>query len=217
MEADSTSRVKNLDGEWMLKPENFQLLCRVFFVPDIDLLASRINTQLSNYDFWNLDPSAFSTNAFAIGWDDMNLYIFPPVRIIGRMLKKLKEDKATLLAILPLRPTQVWFPSAFQLLADTPFSLPHYSLILPQDPYRIHPRAGKLTTMLLSGDPLRTTAFRQTNVWQPRFLLKSWRNGTVTKYGSHLQRWMSVCLSGKVDQFRPSVRFMLDFLLQKIQ
>lgn len=162
VEADRASRAKNLDREWMLKPEIFQLLCHVFFFfPDIDLFASRINAQLPKYVSWKPDPSAFSTNAFALQWGDMNLYAFPPFRIIGKMLKKLREDKATLLTVLPLWPTQVWFPSALHLLAATPFILPPCSLILPQDPSRVHSRAQKLAAMLLSGDPLKTRAFRQ--------------------------------------------------------
>ena len=77
------------------------------------------------------------------------------------MLKKLLEDRATLLTVLPLWPNQIWFPLALHLLGDTPFILPRNSLILPQDPSRIHPRAQKLAAMLLSGDPLKTGAFSQ--------------------------------------------------------
>ena len=155
--ADTASRVKNSDGEW--KPSIFRLLCRAFYTPQIDLFASRINAQLPKYVSWKPDPSAFSTNAFAIDWANENLYTFPLFRIIGRMLKKFQEDKATLLAILPLWPTQVWFPTALRLLADTPLLLPHNPLVLPQDSSRIRPRVRKLTAMLLSGNLLRTEVF----------------------------------------------------------
>ena len=159
--ADSASRLRNLDGEWMLKPSIFRSLCRAFYMPEIDLFASRLNSQLPKYVSWKPDPSAFNTKAFAIDWADKNLYAFPPFRIIGRLLKKLREDKATMLTILPLWPTQVWFPTALHLLADAPLLLPHNALVLPQDPSRVHPRALKLTAMLLSGNPLRTKAFRR--------------------------------------------------------
>ncbi len=35
VEADITSRVNNLDSEWMLKPYIFRLLCRVFYTQEI--------------------------------------------------------------------------------------------------------------------------------------------------------------------------------------
>ena len=161
--ADKESRWKNLDAEWMLTPHVFRMLCHKFYTPDVDLFASRINAQVATYASWKPNPSTTYINAFTIDWGNRNLYAFPPFCVIGRVLKKLQADRATLLAILPLWPTQVWFPHALQLLANTPLILPQHSLILPQDPGRTHPRAPKLvlTAMLLSGNSLKTRAFHQ--------------------------------------------------------
>ena len=46
-DANTESRARNLDSEWMLLPNIFQRLCQLFFTPEIDLFATRINTQLS--------------------------------------------------------------------------------------------------------------------------------------------------------------------------
>ena len=43
VEADKESRLRNMDSEWMLRPEIFKILSRTYFTPDIDLFASRIN------------------------------------------------------------------------------------------------------------------------------------------------------------------------------
>lgn len=163
VDADKVSRVKNFDAEWMLIPSIFRRLCHVFYTPDVDLFASRINAQVPTYVSWKPDPSATYINAFTIDWGIGKLYAFPPFCLIGRVLRKLQEDRATLLAILPLWSTQVWFPHALQLLADTPLLLPRHSLTLPQDPSRVHPQAHKLVlaAMLLSGDPLRTGVYRR--------------------------------------------------------
>ena len=45
--AYSASRVKNSDGEWMLKSSIFRLLCRAFYTPEIDLFAC-LNICLGN-------------------------------------------------------------------------------------------------------------------------------------------------------------------------
>ena len=39
-----------------------------FGKPNINLFASRINHQLSNYIFWRLDPGAKAVDAFSINW-----------------------------------------------------------------------------------------------------------------------------------------------------
>ena len=103
--ADKESRVKNLDTEWMLAPLIFRRLCEVFYIPDVDLFASRINAQVPTYVSWKPDPSASYINAFTVNWENRSLYAFPPFSIIGRVLRKLQEDRATLLTILPLWPT----------------------------------------------------------------------------------------------------------------
>ncbi|KAK4321821.1 hypothetical protein Pmani_007448 [Petrolisthes manimaculis] len=163
VEADAESRIRNIDTEWMLTPRVLNWLCTLFYTPKIDLFASRINTQLPSYVSWKPDPYAKYTNAFTIDWSNLNSYVFPPFSIIGRTLKKILEDKATSLTILPLWPTQVWFPMALQLLTAPPVLLPRDSLVLPQDPSRVHPQAPKLilTAMILSGNPSKTKAFRR--------------------------------------------------------
>ena len=47
------------------------------------------------------------------------------------------------------------------------------------------------------------------------FLLKSWRESTQLQYGTHIDRWMSVCLGRKIDPFQPPLHFLLDYLLQE--
>ena len=93
----------------------------------------------------------------------MKSYAFPPFIVIGRMLKKLQEERATSISFLPLWPTQVWFPVALRLLAAPPVLLPRASLVLPQDPSLVHPQGQKLilTAMMLSGDPSRVEAYHQ--------------------------------------------------------
>ena len=42
-EADQESRIRNIDMEWMLDRNIFDKFCKRYFVPDLDLFATRIN------------------------------------------------------------------------------------------------------------------------------------------------------------------------------
>lgn len=163
IDADRESRIKNIDTEWMLDRKIFSALCDKFFVPDLDLFASRINAQLHDFVSWKPDPDASYTNAFTIPWSRGLNYAFPPFSIVGRMLQKLQEDRATLLVILPLWPTRVWFPRALQLLVEDPVILPRNCLTFPQDPSHKHPRSAtlRLAAMILSGSLSKIKAYRR--------------------------------------------------------
>jgi hypothetical protein len=163
VEADAASRQFNIDTEWMVLPQIFSKICDIYTIPKLDLFASRINCQLSDYVSWKPDPQAKYIDAFTISWNNDILYAFPPFSIIGRVLQKLVADKATVLMILPLWPTRPWFSHALHLLADAPRLLPRKCLMLPQDPSLRHPLESKLTlaVMMLSGNPMQRNKYRQ--------------------------------------------------------
>lgn len=117
--------------------------CELFFFPDKDLFATRINAQLNRLVSWKPDPEAFHTNAFTLSWTEGLHYAFPPCSTIGRVLKKVQKDKAILLVFLPLWPTRTWYPRALQLLVELVL-LPQQCTSLPQDPTLLHPLSNKL-------------------------------------------------------------------------
>ena len=91
-------------------------------------------------------PWCKPNQCFTLSWTEGLKYAFPPFSIIERALKKkkIREDKATLLVILPLWPTQTWFPRALQVLVAEPILLPRECAFLPQDPALPHPLSSKL-------------------------------------------------------------------------
>lgn len=161
VQADRLSRHFNVNTEWALRHEVFLDLCSIFPSPHRDLFASRINNKLDNYVSWHPDPGSLATNAFSIPWNNVINYAFPPFSLIGRVLQKIQLEGASVLAILPLWPTRMWFAKALHLLADVPRILPRGCLYLPQDPGRAHPLAKSLTlaAWMLSGDPSRRKAY----------------------------------------------------------
>lgn len=89
VQADQLSRQFSDSKEWMLKPDIFSRICNHFFLPDIDVFASRLNTQLDKFVSWTFDPDAADINAFTLCWFQFCPYIFPHFRLIGRVLNKI--------------------------------------------------------------------------------------------------------------------------------
>jgi len=69
---------------------------------DIDLFASRINTQLSVFASFRPDPEATLVNAFTIDWNKLCIYCFPPFSCILRVIQKITQDKAMVPLLLEL-------------------------------------------------------------------------------------------------------------------
>ena len=164
VDADAQSRVtENLDTEWMLKSNIFRDLCKIFGTPSTDMFASRINKQLATYVSWRPDPEAMAVDAFAQSWHDQYIYAFPPFSLIARVMQKVRRERASVLLIAPMWPTQAWFATALGMLVATPVILPASCLILPQDTSRVHPiRSLRMAAMKLSGSSSLPRDYRRT-------------------------------------------------------
>jgi hypothetical protein len=107
-----TNKRQLLDCEVQLNPEIFSWVCAQGpFKPEIDWFASRENFQLSRYYAWySNDPAAEGIDAFAFDWSVCPGYIYPPFTLIPRILRKVAEDKASILLIHPDWPGALWSP-----------------------------------------------------------------------------------------------------------
>ena len=77
--ADSKSRKFNDQLEWKLNPSIFNRLCAIWQKPDIDLFASRLNSQVDKFCSWKPDPQSTFVNAFTLDWALFSyIYVFPP-------------------------------------------------------------------------------------------------------------------------------------------
>ena len=163
--ADRKSRVFDEQTEWMLDREIFQKLCEFLqFHPEIDLFASRLNTQLTRYMSWKPDPGAEAVDALSCHWNDKKFYAFPPFCLIGKCLQKIAEDTAEGIMIIPKWPTQAWFPKLLSMLIDEPVVLPRtQSLLTNPMTNDLHPLKDKIILLAcrLSGDPLKPLEFQQ--------------------------------------------------------
>ena len=106
MEADTASREFNTRTEWMLRKEVFHDIIRHFYVPEIDLFASRLNHQLPLFVSRQPDLGATAVDAFQLDWSQWTSFIHPPVVLLPGILQKVRDDKATALLVAPNWPSQ---------------------------------------------------------------------------------------------------------------
>ena len=121
--ADKESRISNIDTEWELAFYAYNTITKEFGIPDIDLFASRINRKCKTYCSWQRDPEAYVINAFTISWSNLFWYAFPPFVLITKTLRKIREDQATGIIVVPNWCTQVWYPIFQEMLITKPILL----------------------------------------------------------------------------------------------
>jgi len=164
-EADAPSRQFNDKIEWELDDQVFNKLSRLWGKPSIDLFASRLNNKVAKYCAWKPDPFAYCIDAFTENWQGYNLaYLFPPFSLISRCVRKIQDNQAQAVLVVPLWETQIWFSPLMKLLRETPVVLPKtkHILSLPHT-NEVHPLADKLVMIAcrVSGVPSEAEGFLQ--------------------------------------------------------
>ncbi|KYM98797.1 hypothetical protein ALC62_10486 [Cyphomyrmex costatus] len=128
--ADSESRIVCPDTEWSLSTQAFDLIEASFGPFEIDLFASLINTKAETYVSWFPDPGSWAVDAFSLSWHTFYFYAFPPFILLPRVLRKICDDEATGILVIPWWPSQPWFPMFRRLLISEPLIFaPSHSLL----------------------------------------------------------------------------------------
>lgn len=117
--ADWESRHNSDYSSWKLSAEVFQSIIKRYPC-NVDLFADRSNNQLPNFWSWKVDPEAMGTDAFTAKWSDVKGYAFPPFCMIGRCVRKCREEFATIILIAPVWRNQVWYPLLLESCVDFP-------------------------------------------------------------------------------------------------
>ena len=162
--ADFYSRSFTDHSEFMLKREIFDRLCKQFFVPDIDLFASRLNKQMASFVSWYPEPGAMHCNAFTISWHNFHPYIFPPISLVGKIINKINEDSVEkAILVFPFWKAQSWFPLVLSNMCSLPVRLPrHKDLLQMAHSGGSHPLSQqmRLIAVTISGRPCIIEEFR---------------------------------------------------------
>ena len=153
--ADHLSRHFADNIEWELSHKIFQKIIRIFGSPEVDLFASRRNKKVDTYVAWGPDPEAWKVDALSFEWTGAYFYMFPPFSLIGRVLRKIREDDADAVLVAPWWPTQAWFGT---LLKAT-----HRRLRFRRRAHNLIPQGNPRERELLGSCPLVVCRFLPKN------------------------------------------------------
>ncbi|RCN31307.1 hypothetical protein ANCCAN_22915 [Ancylostoma caninum] len=109
-EAETLSRHFSDSSDYSLSPVMTSSLFAKWGNPDVVLFASRWNRKCKKFFSLLPDPEASAVNAFAQEWSEIYGYAFPPLNMVGRVIRKAVREKARLILVCPRWESQSWWP-----------------------------------------------------------------------------------------------------------
>ncbi|XP_041961423.1 uncharacterized protein LOC121719692 [Alosa sapidissima] len=152
--ADLLSRGSPRAVDWRLHPQVVEEIWTCFGKADVDLFASRQNTQCPLWFSLGGDSPPLGVDALAHPWPVGRLYAFPPVALLPHVLARVREEHQSLTLVAPRWPKQPWFADLCRLTVGTPWEIPLRRDLLTQGHGTIwHPRPAlwKLAAWQLKG------------------------------------------------------------------
>ena len=213
--ADKLSRHNQvIQTEWSLHQEVFNLLSQRWHTPDVDLFATRYNNKLPKFVSPVPDPQAWAMDALSFSWEDLDLYAFSPIPLLGNVVNKLlSHDCKRLILIAPCWPNMPWFWDLVELSVQIPLCLPQHPNLVVQ-PFN-GSRHRALVSLNLHAWLLgsrRSNDRDSLTKWQQELrLLKDRQPGLSTKQSGPFL--FVRCQSNQVDFRSPSIKQVADFLL----
>lgn len=158
--ADELSRRSSSEHSYFLLQDVFDSLSEFLSFPlSLDCFASRLNNKLPKFISRFKDPSSSLVDAFSLTWTD-NLYLFPPVPLIFKVLNKFHTDRvASGVIICPYWPSQPWFPLLLDLLIGPPLLFPAGSV---QDPDAMLPNHCQFLAWIIGISPALRKEYLET-------------------------------------------------------
>jgi hypothetical protein len=145
MEKMGTRSVK----EWKLHESLFRQLANNWGPLKRDLFAHSWNHQLPVYKTWQEEHTL--RNAFLHQWEDTD-YAFPPIALIGRVLRKIREDSCRMVLIAPDWPSQYWY-TTLRAMSTQSKTWDYFPAMLRDPQGNPHPLGAtlRLTAWLVDG------------------------------------------------------------------
>ena len=107
-------------GRWTVTESNchineFETLAALFALKSFCHSMKNSDINIYRYVSWRPDPEAQFVDAFSCSWSQEQFYAFPPFTLILRCLKKTKMEDGEGIIIVPVWPTQPWYPKLMSL------------------------------------------------------------------------------------------------------
>jgi hypothetical protein len=116
--SDYFSRIPN-KGEWVLHPDLAADWLHRFGRCTVDRFADWESTQLARFNSPYPCRGSEAVDAFTVPWGGERSWVNPPWRLLGRICSKLlAEPTAAATLLVPVWPSQPWWPVLMQLADD---------------------------------------------------------------------------------------------------
>ena len=89
-----------------------------------------------------------AVDGFSVSWKRQSLFLNPPWSALGRVLLKIQEDRAQGVLVIPVWPSQAWWPLALRLRARWVYLPPPRACVLPLHGGPVEPFAHFTTRMV---------------------------------------------------------------------
>ena len=150
--ADFLSRHDVTQWMFMLDRTVFRSVLDYFSLrPTLDAFACRYSAQLPRYMSWSRDQHAVAQDALFSPWDPVT-YLFPPVPLLPKVIRKIRDQKIRAILVCPQWPTALWWGMLLDMMVEPPMLLPHYKNILQTlDGTPVSPYLDPLVALHLTG------------------------------------------------------------------
>jgi hypothetical protein len=123
IQADAASRFLSFPN-WHLSPRVFDQISSLRGPPLIDLFASRRSAQTRRFFAWNVADRPEAIDALSQRSVFSLAYLFPPIPLLKRVVRKLETSRETFLPVTPFWDAQTWFASLQALAVEDVCRLP---------------------------------------------------------------------------------------------
>jgi hypothetical protein len=124
LQADAASRFQ-LVPDWHLAPTVFLQILSLWGPPQIDLFSSCQLTQMLRFMSWRAADSLEAIDALSMRWNFMLAFLFPPIPLLKRVIRKLELSRGMFLLVTPYWEAQTWFASLQALQVEDVRRLPY--------------------------------------------------------------------------------------------
>jgi len=130
LQADAASRFQSVP-DWHLDPGIVSQMVSLWGTPQIDLFASRRSAQFRRFMSWRAADKPEAVDALSMVWDFRLAFLFPPIALLSRVVRKLEVSRGVFLLVTPHWEAQTWFASLQALPVQEVRRLPfHESLVV---------------------------------------------------------------------------------------
>jgi hypothetical protein len=123
VQANATSRFQSIP-DWHLAPRVFHQISALRGPPQIDIFASCQSAQTSRFFSWDAADAPEAIDTLSQRWDFELAFLFPPIPLLKRVIRKLERSRGTFLLVTPYWDAQTGFASLQALHVEDVRRLP---------------------------------------------------------------------------------------------